>query len=253
MKVISLNTWGGEAGVKSLLDFFAAHKDVDIFCLQEVWNGGEEMLDKNTGGSWLNRRVPTLLSDISAILSEYKVFYRPHFHDFFGLALFIKRDIKVTEEGDLYIYKEQGYISPEEFGDHARILQYVTIEIENKLHTLIQLHGLWNGKGKGDCDERLEQSDRIAGFVSKLPNPTVLVGDFNLRPDTDSLKRIEKIGLRNLINEYGIVSTRTSHYTKSEKFADYAFVSEGIEVLDFTVLPDEVSDHAPLYLEYSLS
>lgn len=54
--------------------------------------------------------------------------------------------------------------------------------------------------------------------------------------------------MRNLIREYGITSTRTSFYQKPEKHADYVFVSEGISVKAFTVLPDEVSDHAPLLL-----
>ncbi|MEK7201275.1 MAG: endonuclease/exonuclease/phosphatase family protein, partial [Patescibacteria group bacterium] len=69
----------------------------------------------------------------------------------------------------------------------------------------------------------------------------------------ESVSRIEAAGLRNLIKEYHVTSPRTSHYTKPEKFADYAFVSAEVTVEDFKVLPDEVSDHAPLYLEFSLS
>jgi len=46
-----------------------------------------------------------------------------------------------------------------------------------------------------------------------------------------------------------VSSTRTSFYTKPEKHADYAFVTKGISVTDFKVLPDEVSDHAPLLIE----
>jgi endonuclease/exonuclease/phosphatase family metal-dependent hydrolase len=60
---------------------------------------------------------------------------------------------------------------------------------------------------------------------------------------------IEQTGLINLIKKYNITSTRTSIYTKPDKYADYVLVSPNIEVIDFKVLPDEVSDHAPLYLE----
>lgn len=59
-------------------------------------------------------------------------------------------------------------------------------------------------------------------------------------------KLFEDAGMRNLIKEYGVTSTRTSHYTKDEKFADYAFITQGIKVKDFKVLPDEFSDHTPL-------
>jgi endonuclease/exonuclease/phosphatase family metal-dependent hydrolase len=57
-------------------------------------------------------------------------------------------------------------------------------------------------------------------------------------------------GMRNLIREYKITSTRTSFYPKTEKFADYFFVSPEVQVNDFQVLPDEVSDHAPLLLSF---
>lgn len=74
------------------------------------------------------------------------------------------------------------------------------------------------------------------------------MGDFNLLPESESLKKFEEFGLRNLIKEYGITSTRSSLYQKEEKYADYAFVSKDIEVQEFAVLPDEVSDHLPLSL-----
>ena len=49
MKVISLNTWGGRGGLDGLLDFFTRHRDVDVFCLQEVWDGNEDMVGVVTG------------------------------------------------------------------------------------------------------------------------------------------------------------------------------------------------------------
>lgn len=88
----------------------------------------------------------------------------------------------------------------------------------------------------------------IRGFVDKTDNPKILCGDFNLNPDTESLSIIEK-GMKNLIKDYSITSTRTSLYEKPGKFADYCFISPDIEVKDFKVLPEEVSDHAALYLE----
>lgn len=253
MKIISLNTWGGEAGLPELLKFFQTHADTDVFCLQEVWNGGEHMLEKKGGGSWLEKRVPTLLTDIGSALPTHTSYFRPHFYDFYGLALFVKNDLEVLSEGEVFIYKEKDFISKEDFGNHARILQHCTIRTVEGLQTIVHLHGLWNGKGKNDTDERLEQSDRITAFLATLEHPYVLVGDFNLIPTTKSLKKIESVSARNLIAEYGILSTRTNHYTKPEKFADYAFVSEGIEVKDFRVLPDQVSDHAPLFLDFSLT
>jgi hypothetical protein len=61
---------------------------------------------------------------------------------------------------------------------------------------------------------------------------------------------LEEAGLRNLIKGYGITSTRTSLYKKEHRFADYTFVSENISVIDFKILPEEVSDHNAMYLDF---
>ena len=102
--------------------------------------------------------------------------------------------------------------------------------------------------GKTDTEERILQSKHIRDFIKRQNEQTILVGDFNLSPDTESLAIVEE-GLRNLVKEYGVTSTRTSFYKKEEKFADYALASPDVNIVDFKVLPDEVSDHAPLYLE----
>jgi endonuclease/exonuclease/phosphatase family metal-dependent hydrolase len=49
-----------------------------------------------------------------------------------------------------------------------------------------------------------------------------------------------------------MASTRTHLYPRPEKFADYVFVSEGADVRSFRVLSNEVSDHAPLLLEFGM-
>lgn len=59
--------------------------------------------------------------------------------------------------------------------------------------------------------------------------------------------------MHNLISEYNVTSTRSSLYTKEEKFADYTFISKGIAVQGFRVLQDVVSDHLPLLLEFDVN
>jgi len=50
MKLISLNTWGGRAGKEKLLAFFTAHKNTDVFCLQEIWSAPYEHLEGSSAG-----------------------------------------------------------------------------------------------------------------------------------------------------------------------------------------------------------
>ncbi len=247
MKIVSLNTWGGIAGLDNLLDFFKKNHEVDIFCLQEIFNGGQD--DPKEQREPIESKVYDLLSRLEHAMPDYTLYFRPHLKDYFGLAIAIKKDLEVIEEGEVFVHKHKGYTAPGALGHHARNIQYVKLFHQGKPLQVINFHGLWNGQGKTDTDDRLTQSTNIVEYLKTVPGNMVLCGDFNLRPDTESIAMLENFGLRNLVKEYGITSTRTSHYTKAEKFADYAFVNPGLGVKDFRVLPDEVSDHAPLLIE----
>ena len=237
MKIVSLNTWGGRV-YKPLLEFFKTHSDVDVFCLQEVYhNAVTEVVKKENFEDALN-----LHTDIQEILTEYQGYFRPHVDNCYGLAIFAKKDLKVEEEGDIMIFNVHDY---KKGANHSRNLQYLKL----KNLTIANVHGLWNGKGKTDTEERLDQSKIIKGFLETTNTPNVLCGDLNLLPDTKSIEILELAGMKNLIKEFAVTSTRTSYYTKPEKFADYMFVTPDINVVDFKVLPEEVSDHSALLLE----
>ena len=65
--------------------------------------------------------------------------------------------------------------------------------------------------------------------------------------------RLLEANLQNLIKTHDIRSTRTGLYSKEEKYADYVLISPEIIVNSFTVLADEISDHAPLFLDYKIA
>ncbi|ACE06135.1 hypothetical protein Aasi_0754 [Candidatus Amoebophilus asiaticus 5a2] len=56
--------------------------------------------------------------------------------------------------------------------------------------------------------------------------------------------------MQDFIKIDNIISTRSSFYTKSEKYADYIFGTKDIEALEFKVLNDEVSVDLPLYIKF---
>ncbi len=254
MKIITLNTWGGRGGKESLLDFFKRHADTDVFCLQEIWSAPYEHLEGAPMGGLVTSNSDVMVygkQEISAVLPNHEVYFRPHHLENYGLLMLVKKELKVLEEGEFFVHKEKGHVPEDDIGNHARNLQYVTLETASGLLTVINFHGLWAGKGVGKVDtpDRLEQSRKIVEFIDGHKEKIVFCGDFNLLPDTESLAIIEHAGMRNLIKEYNVTSTRTSHYTKPEKYADYVLVSNDIDVKEFKVLPDEISDHAPLLVE----
>jgi hypothetical protein len=106
---------------------------------------------------------------------------------------------------------------------------------------------------KGGSDERIAQSRRILAFLASGRSRSSCAATSIFSRARGAYGCLEEEGLRNLIAEHAVTSTRTSLYPRAERFADYVFVSAGVDVLEFGALPDEVSDHAPLSLGFALS
>lgn len=243
MKLISLNIWGGHIH-QPLLEFVTARQDVDIFCLQEVYHNAPKMITNEDRTVQLN-----ILAELHACLPNHEVYFRPVVNNIYGIAALVSKDFQVLDEGEVSIYTNPDYtgVGPK----HSRNMQWINFQAGEQVFSVFNIHGLWNGQGKTDTPDRIAQAHNIKNFMNTLHTPKILCGDFNLRPDTESLQII-KTDLRDLIAENNIQSTRTSYYDKDEKFADYMFVSSEIMVNDFKVLSDVVSDHAPLWLDFSM-
>lgn len=243
MKLLSLNIWGGNVA-QPLLKFIKKQQDIDILCLQEVYKNAPHKFSCDDKEPHLD-----VFSDIQELLPNHKGFFRPVIEDWYGIGLFVKQDIPVIEEGFTYIHENPNY--PGRGPTHSRILQWIQCQFDNTSYMIVNVHGLWNGKGKTDSSERIKQSQRIRAFMESVHIPKILCGDFNLRPDTESMHLLNR-RMTNLIKTYNITSTRTKLYDKEEGFADYILVSSEIQVHEFKILPDVVSDHAPLLLDFSL-
>jgi endonuclease/exonuclease/phosphatase family metal-dependent hydrolase len=241
MKLITLNIWGGHVR-QPLLEFIKANDQIDIFCFQEVYHQAQTKVSTEDREVSLN-----IFSELQSLLPAHKGYFRPAVNDIYGISIFVKNNISVLDEGEISIYHNPNYsgLGP----THSRNLQWVDCVIDDQKYTILNLHGLWNGQGKNDCPERLKQSQRIKDFMETIKTPKILCGDFNLRPDVESMKILEE-KMNNLIKMFNITSTRTTFYTKTERFADYILTSPEIVVNQFAVLKDEVSDHAPLFIDF---
>src|SRR4051794_3909331 len=126
MKLIQLNTWGGRAGKENLLAFLEKHKDVDVFCLLEVWSAPyEHMEGKPAGGlNITNSDIMVYgLQEITALMNDHAPYFRPLVLNDYGMLMMIKKDLIVNEEGEIFVYKNKGWVAEGDIGDHARPLQ----------------------------------------------------------------------------------------------------------------------------------
>ena len=242
MQLITLNIWGGHVR-EPLLTFIKANQHIDIFCFQEVYHNAKDKISQEDRPVSLH-----IFSELGQLLPEHRGFFRPVVDSIYGISIFIRKTIDVIGEGDVVIHQNPQYQG--RGPTHSRNLQWLECRINEKIYLIINLHGLWNGMGKKDSPERMAQSKRIKAFMDTLNIPKIVSGDFNLRPDTASMHIVDE-GMTNLVKVHNVTSTRTSLYSKEEKFADYILVSPEILVHKFCVLSDVVSDHAPLLLDFS--
>lgn len=258
MKIIFLNIWGGKL-YKPLAAF--VHDEApatDFFCLQEIFDAPRMMptaYDYRT----------TILRDLTETLPDFVPYYAPAVRGFdgdaprdpdlsLGIAIFAKREREILGEGSVLIAGEDWrQDAPQDPFPHN--LQYIRFLHDGVPYMLAHMHGVPRPGSKLDTPERIAQSQRIIDFLADEKGEKILGGDFNLMPDTESIRMIERAGMCNLVKEHGIRSTRNrlsyGQYPEGERqyFADYAFVSYGVRVRRFSVPDIEVSDHLPLVLE----
>jgi len=235
MKVIFLNSWYAKAG-DLYYKFIKEQSDkTDIFCLNEI--------------------QPELFSKLESLLPNFNGFYSYGRFDItmgfdYGQAVFINENIKTRELGRIdtfrNVYNDIGFALPFE------------LSILNKRIYLINVHGKARPGHKQDTPARIKQSERIIEFLKDKAAPKIVGGDFNLYPETKSVKLFEEAGYKNLISEFKITDTRgkINHELYKDKniqyFADYCFVSSEIKVKSFDVPNIEVSDHLPLILDFEI-
>lgn len=252
MKLITLNIWGGQI-FEPLTEFLKRHSDeVDIFCFQEMFNNPPDVPSKASQATWYSK-IPrsTIYSDIKAILPQHESYIHPTQDNEESLAMFVRNTIPISKIEEVYVYRWKNAMENDDPSTYGINLEYLQFQQEGKQYTICNLHGHWTPNNKNDTPARLEQSKNIKKFLNSIEGAKILCGDFNTAPDTESMKILEE-GMKNLIKENGVISTRSQLYKKEGiKFADYILVSPEIDVKDFKVLQDQVSDHLPLYLDFA--
>lgn len=223
MRIIFLNTWNGR--VKGIGEFITSEcPKTDIFCFQEAYQEMKLMA--------------------KALLPKYKCLfgYKQIDNDDFPQATCIKDGLQIVKWTKLL---KKGGLGLEIF---------TQISHKSNRVNLCNFHGRSQPGDKLDTPERLEQSRQILEYFDDLTGVKIIGGDFNLFPETKSIKMFEQKGYRNLIKEFNVPTTRNrliwDKYPKNKQFySDYVFVSLDVKVREFSVPNIEISDHLPMILE----
>ena len=259
LRLCSFNIWGGMV-FEPLVEFVRQQAPVtDLFCFQETLAAPEQL-------SLACGFRTALFADLAKALPEFDGVFDPvvswpeptpdgrEIVVPFGLATFARRTLPIIERRPARIIDHFDTLDAVP-GLHpiVRWLQLTTLRTSRGTLLIANYHGIARPGSKLDSDERLEQSRAIRAELDAHEGPLVLVGDFNLLPDTESVRLLGE-GRRNLVLEHAIPTTRSRlnpYYgtPQEQPHANYAIVSPEIEVVQFSVPDVEVSDHLPMLLE----
>lgn len=266
MRITILNTWGGRL-YDDLRAALVADPS-DIFCLQEIVHSPtspKDWLTYRDTGIELAQRAKLFEDLCDALPDHHGIFCPAAQGELFdvdtaipsqwGLATFIhKRHILIGQMQDLVF----GAFSANGYGRHPRSRSAHVIRVFDTETgvpiTVAHMHGLRDPQaGKADTPERDDQCARFVEMIQSLHRPAerlVIGGDFNVLPGSATLQTFERLGLTELVTSRGFKSTRTTHYPKPGRFADYLLVSPNVLVRAFDVVTKPaVSDHAALVLQ----
>lgn len=259
-----LNGWGGKLH-EGLLPYVESAAP-EILCLQEVIHtpaSDKDWLTYRDGDHVLPQRA-NFFRDVSSALPNHVAVFCPAAQGVlwdddqsipsrFGLATFVHESVPIIGQVQGFVHKSY---SPVGYGEHPRSRNAHGVRVydysSNRSISVTHMHGLRDLNGKMDTPERAEQAHRLLDLSRKITEPDDLIvvcGDFNVEPDSETLRILMEAGLSELVTGYGFTSTRNTQYIKPGKFADYMLVSDVGAVQGFDVVHDpEVSDHCPLVL-----
>lgn len=274
LRILFLNTWGGE--LHQQLHQFYRTEEFDVLCLTEIHRDftGSKFMKSTSSDSRKSEIWVDQYDAVKELLPYHDGIFTPHglfLHDTqpcdtgvqYGNAMFVSKHLTTPGIRTGMVF---GTFNRMNNGAPAtRTIQGVMVIFEGQPYVIVHFHGLWTGKGKEDTPERLEQSRRACEFLeglvvqcrqeTRIEPKVILGGDLNLTSKTQSLAMLAGSYAFNrrgriLNEELDIPDTRTSHYHKEGREADYVIVSENVKVLSFTApATPEVSDHRPLIIE----
>lgn len=233
MEIISLNCMVGEFGDKYWGFLSKMAKTAEVFCLQEVETGKE------------NRSAR-----LEEVLPDFDCFYWKH--ERYGRGeMAIAVAARKTQRPQMLESRALLTMVVDPIKPAYSVAMVQRVGLASGLQ-VINFHGIYHPGDKLDSPLRLEQSWGLLEMVKRGGEEVVLLGDFNLAPETRSIGMLEG-ELVNLNTKFGVKDTRgkgcrywgTVDY---QPWADYGFVSKDIKVSGFEAMEEVVSDHKPLRL-----
>lgn len=266
MRLLSLNVALFETN-NELVSGFLSKQNIDILCLQEV----SEKVDPSVNPDYVSKdpidqSTKELKYSFFGPTWSIKDFHQKNFHqrisfDFeFGGFLksgnYIKTKYKIFKKQNVFLTNKIIKVTnwstwPKK---QSKAVQVVDLKLPNsKKLRVLNYHVIWSKEKIGN-DQTLKACQKILELAKQVTYPVIITGDFNLFPDTSSMK-VFSDDFISLVNEYNISTTRPNHNELSHlqrNVVDYILVSKDVKINSFEVVDTNVSDHLPLVLNFEI-
>lgn len=241
MKILQLNVWTGR--IKGALLNFIEQNDFDLICMQEaVWSPKSDMLEVFSDSVEQIKTASHLPYESRAINWTIRAF-NSKIHQ--GIVILSREQI-TDEKIELIYGKPEIADSSQKLSDHCYTAQFV--KLKNGLN-VINYHGYWLPSPIGD-DTTISTMKKVADIAKDITGPLVMCGDLNVTHESPAMRELDF--LKDLTHEHHITNTLVGLKFNGQVACDHILVNDEVEVLDFKVLDDIVSDHKPLIAEINL-
>jgi len=252
-KFITLNIEHGGQLMNDII-LFLKKEDADVVFIQEAQSTEDSSTPQHfntlkTFDKTLNYPYSLFSPQLEVILEDHLVKH--------GNAIYSKFPLKSLEPIFFDIpYGRIDHFANKQRKDFSQIpqsIQRAMLQLNDQLTIdLFNLHGIWGQDGK-DSARRLQMSETIINAIKTSKN-CILAGDFNVQPNTQTIKNIETY--LNSAFKSSLASTFNMKRKTDPGYAtaavDMIFVSSSIKVLSAICPPVEISDHLPLVCELEL-
>lgn len=231
--------------VEGNLRRFLENNDFDVICMQEVFASQSR-----------EQHLSRLCFDLSQIVKvsrlEYAFFSPNWSFDMVGgdcmlgnLILSRIPFLKTTSEFINGKYDEHIMLG----ATPANNLNIQIAQLENGF-TIANHHGFWRPNPIGD-EETIKAFAKVGEIVKKLEGPVVMCGDLNIIHESPAMRSLDF--MCDLTHENQVPTTLSGLKYDGPVPCDHILINDQVEVENFTVYPDLVSDHLALSAEVKLA
>lgn len=177
---------------------------------------------------------------------------------YLGNATFFKKTFTLRAKKEIILSTLGGPFQSksETFEKVGRKLLHLQLTIANKNISFLNTHFAWAKSPKEELHQT-KQGQILIDYLHTVQKPFVLSGDFNLDPQQPLIQKLDKLA-RNLTSEHKILNTlNPSNHRVKNLFPpgvaiDYIFTSNDLQVENFSVVKEDLSDHFGLTVDIKI-